>query len=566
MKLINYVKNKCQCFVEKIFGEHVTNYLIIFFVAVFVLFPLFSDKFPGGHDIGFHITNIRGLMQNVNTFFDFFSYDKILLNNSSGYGSLIFYPNLFYISTVFVSMIFSLGVINSMKIVVFCIFFFAGISMYTLVNKIFKDSNSALLSSVFYITGSYFISDFVVRSALAELSTFLFIPLVFLGLYQVIYEKKKFWLVLGSVGMINSHLVITMFLVIGVAIFSLFFLKDILKKDVLVNLFISVILILCLSSSFLVPMLEHKINGNYAVFVDGHMDYNSNISELGIDIYQYFYKVPYNNIMFAFPAIHFLLIFFIVSNLKKLKLDYREKKVFFAFILLLFIYLSGSLKIFPWRFLPDIFSLIQFPWRLAAFVLFFTAIITGFAIKFVKYELIPVTMFGLIALTLNFTLYLYDTPRFIVFDIERVNSYVSFGGQTEYLPISAHGDLDYFYSRENSIKVVSGDVVVENFSSDGLSFEATLVEVSDNIILELPRVFYFGYSITYLVEGELVDVDYYENENGYIEIELSDVDGELIVEYVGSSAQNVTNYVVFCTYVFIMMYLVFIRIKKKEVA
>lgn len=51
-----------------------------------------------------------------------------------------------------------------------------------------------------------------VRNALAELTSFIFIPIVFKGLYSLLNEEKlTFSMALGTIGLILTHTIITMY-------------------------------------------------------------------------------------------------------------------------------------------------------------------------------------------------------------------------------------------------------------------------------------------------------------------------------------------------------------------
>ena len=68
------------------------NYIFIFLVSIFLLFPLINNLYFYGHDTTYHVATILSLIKNTN-------YNlKILpiIANDFGYGSGIFYPQLFH--------------------------------------------------------------------------------------------------------------------------------------------------------------------------------------------------------------------------------------------------------------------------------------------------------------------------------------------------------------------------------------------------------------------------------------------------------------------------------------
>ena len=63
--------------------------------------------------------------------------------------------------------------------------------MYKLALRITKNKKLATLASIIYILAPYRITDMYIRTALAELASFIFIPIVFEGLYIIVNEEKK---------------------------------------------------------------------------------------------------------------------------------------------------------------------------------------------------------------------------------------------------------------------------------------------------------------------------------------------------------------------------------------
>ena len=63
--------------------------------------------------------------------------------------------------------------------------------MYFYILKITKKQNIAILAGVLYILVPYRLNDMYFRMAIPELTTFIFIPMVFNGLHTIIKLKKK---------------------------------------------------------------------------------------------------------------------------------------------------------------------------------------------------------------------------------------------------------------------------------------------------------------------------------------------------------------------------------------
>ena len=135
------------------------------------------------------------------------------------------------------------------------------------------------------------------------------------------------------------------------------------------------------------------------------------------------------------------------------------------------------------------------------------------------------------------------------------------GWSREYLPTKANNNLDYYEKRGENI-VIKNDTngktkILENY----VPFLRFNIEIEDNkdVRVEIPRLFYYGYKINY--QGEDEKIEYYENENGFIEFETKK-SGTIIVDYKGTIIDKITNVVSIVT--IILFLILFIKIKKNN--
>ena len=230
------------------------HYFVIFLVAV-ILFASYGRGYDMKHDGIFHFANLMGFIAN----FEIFNISKIvgIVANDFGYGTGIFYPPLAHHFIVYIYEIlniFGLQIFAAVKIGYFLSFLLSGIFMYIFVSKVFKNKNAAILSSIFYMFFPYHILDIFFREAMSESFIFIFIPLIFLGLYYLFNnEKRKFLLcfVIGYTGAILSHLVLSIYLTLFVILFLLFNYKKVFNKTNILNLCLASIFILTHHLSFL---------------------------------------------------------------------------------------------------------------------------------------------------------------------------------------------------------------------------------------------------------------------------------------------------------------------------
>lgn len=110
--------------------------------------------------------------------------------NGFGYSWDLFYgPLSEYILVILgvVTKSFNIG----FKILTYLLLFLAGRFMYQLVHEMTDNRNTALLASIVYITAPYFFTDIYIRHSLGEAMAFVFVPMVFSGLYHLFNTEKN---------------------------------------------------------------------------------------------------------------------------------------------------------------------------------------------------------------------------------------------------------------------------------------------------------------------------------------------------------------------------------------
>ena len=137
------------------------------------------------------------------------------------------------------------------------------------------------------------------------------------------------------------------------------------------------------------------------------------------------------------------------------------------------------------------------------------------------------------------------------------------GWQEEYLPMKTKNNIDYFNNRGDEIIVINGKATLEIIKNEtpNLTFKITDVK---NAKLELPRLYYLGYTINVINEkGEKSNIDYQENQNGFIEIEV-DQNGTYELIYTGTILDRMSNKVSLITILGFIIYLLVGEVKKNE--
>lgn len=139
----------------------------------------------------------------------YYTYQTMLENGSgniiaaftNGFG---YSWNLFY-GPLSSDIVMGLGVLlrsfnAGFKMALFLILSLAGLTMYQLVREMTDNANTACLASLIYMTSPYFFTDLYSRHAIGESMAFVFIPMIFLGLYNLFNtEKNHYVLIFGAV-------------------------------------------------------------------------------------------------------------------------------------------------------------------------------------------------------------------------------------------------------------------------------------------------------------------------------------------------------------------------------
>lgn len=153
--------------------------VIIFIASLFICIPLLNSSLNMLYDDGIqHICRLMGTKQSIEEgglFFPIMS----RFANEFGYSWNIFYsPTTAYLPLIFTIVGFSYT--SSIKVFMLLVVFLSGITMYLSTKKFTKNKKIAVIAALIYIFAPYRFTDMYIRNALSELTSFIFIPLVFL--------------------------------------------------------------------------------------------------------------------------------------------------------------------------------------------------------------------------------------------------------------------------------------------------------------------------------------------------------------------------------------------------
>lgn len=548
MKKINNI-------IQKIFTSKYIGYILIFFLSCIIIAPIFSMDLTQNNEARLHMARIFSINSVLKdgVFPPIIDYKYI---NGFGYALNLFYgPITTYIPIIFLNLLGTSGL--ALKVFAFFTVFLSGITMYNFIYSVTKRHLVATIGAIIYISVPYKLSNIFSRSAVGEYTAFIFIPLVFEGLYNIFNDKGKSYLLgIGIIGLILSHTISTVYIAIFAFIYLLLNINKLGKwkvwKKLLLNAFVA--LVVCMF--YLIPLIEHYIVGNYTIF--DNMAMHSNCPEVYTTTlgFEDLFASEFGNqeIRFSLGIMTYILVLLGVFCYKKIKKEYKE--IYLSFLFISIIALIMATKLFPWFLMPSFMGVIQFAWRNLGFFAFFISLICGinavtFAEGILKKEVLKDTFsfaviisicvfaslgvmrdwkFGDLENEKKFDDRIRNTDRVYLFSINR-----------DYLPLNSLKNQYYLVDRDNCTYVLDGKATIDSENKVKLKDIVQLSNVEDNTIIELPYIYYLGYDVEVKYDNnDYVNVKTFESENGMVAIELEQCESATVnIEYKGTIIEKV---------------------------
>ena len=534
--------------IKNILNRTYINYILIIIAALVICIPLANKELNIYRDDGVqHVCRLIGTYQTL-TSGEFLPMIMSSFCNNFGYSWNIFYSPLTAYAPLILK-IFNFSFVNCLKIFMFAITVFSGIAMYKFVIKVTKNRSVATLSAILYVLAPYRITDMYIRVAIAELTSFVFIPIIFNGLYTILNEEKSsFLLAWGTIGLILTHTVVTLYTAILCFIYLLIFAKKLKNKDVLKNLLLNLVIIILTTSFYWIGLFQHYFATSYEVFVPGRMEVSNKLEVYKTQFYQLFYTSKEQKMIYAIGLVTVIGLILTPIAWKKIQKEY--KKTYVSFLIFGIILTIMTLTFFPFEKLPGILRMIQFTFRLFEFTSFFfsfvVAINYGVIIK--NFEFKDVFVLAIIA-----TLLLAPYKEKINYDIEkdeqtliqsvRVTEHtgrVHAGmASMEYLPSKAFKVLNTYIANRQDVPILLDDnsAQINNYQKSGTNMYFKVLNVEADTYIELPYIYYLGYRIN--INGQ--NIPYIESKNGFILINIQtgickNGEAEINVKYTGTNA------------------------------
>lgn len=528
------------------------HYAIIVVIGVILSIPLCKIQIRDTHDGFLHLLRMLG----TNNTFKIGEIPPIVAPyycNGGGYAMNLFYnPLVTYIPLLI--KLFTPTYAMALKIFAGLCIVLSGITMYYFVYQVTKKRSIALFTSIIYLIAPYKLGDVYKRFAIGEFASFVFMPLLFIGMYNLFNQdgKKHYFITIGAVGLVLTHTVTTFYMAIFCAIYVLLNVEKFKDKSIFKKIIINVVFILLISMCFLAPMLEAKQLADYAIFDSKIMSTNGDyVYSNTIELSEFFTDIGKENATtYIIGVPTFVLMCLTIFTFTKV--DKKYKDFYIVAILFSIISMFMSSKYCPWFVLPDFLCKLQYPWRMMGFFAFFISFVVGVNIYVLLKTLFDKDITRLIVATVIIVLSVaYTMPivqQYATDDMQRdekwennvvENPYIyHMSINREYLPTKAlYLQRTYLKDKEDKIYILSGDATIVEEEKKDLSITATLENITEGTVIEFPFFYYPGYEIILEQDGNVVKLKSEESDNGFVSAVVNtDIDNcKISVKYVGTT-------------------------------
>ena len=419
--------------------------------------------------------------------------------------------------------------------------------MYKFVYGMCENHNTADLAAIVYMTSPYFFTDIYIRHALGEAVSFIFIPMVFLGLYNLLKtEKNHYYLPFGVAGLLLSHNISTMVTGLFALLYCIVNMNEFASTRVKRGLLLDIIFVLVITSFFWLPFMQTKFFTDYRAFGKDAMTTQNAFLEHRIGLKELLITKSGTRLVFEIGLPMIMMLVFSIMTIRR---NPSNKKDYLFFLITGLLCAWMTTKYFPWKWLPNKLYIIQFPWRMLQLSSFFLAIVCSMNMttvikNFNGRDVMVITAICVIYLTSKWNLIpnsenVVDVKDYAIPSITgQNNEWLPGMGRLEYLPEKAYHNTFYIATRENEIIVLENNCEITNYTKIGNYMTARLSTKENDVKLELPFIYYPGYTVRF--DGLLVRT--YETENGFLgcTIEPNET-GTIEVCYTGTNLMHITK-------------------------
>lgn len=538
--------------------------ILLSFTSLFFFFPEY--KLYPGLDSYFHCNRIIILMESIKdgTFPVYLDSDGA---NGFGYGTPLFYSDLLLIPFALLALL--TNIVIAQKIIILFLSFFCAYFTSIAASRISGSRFVGYLTAILFSFSYYRIWGMSHRFALGEAFSFVFIPLIAWGMYEIISGQYKHWyiLALGFALLMSSHLLTTTLTGIILVPIVLINLKKILKeKKRVLALIKAAIITLFLSAYSLLPLLEqyssNKFNLEFmAKFINPALTKLDYINFAKGFIAGFYFEGIDADVFLGAQGVGLILSILILLRvflIRKKNSLLRMGDFCFIYGLILLI---ATCKIFPWgRFPFNLLNVIQFPWRLAEYSTAFWAFASAIYLSLLadtytkKLKAISIVLVATLVM-MGITSYSFrNFKSFQNLDLTPSEKNSFHLGGYEYVPLKYVFGTEYFMNqianRKEGVVTDKEQTTISDYShlKSNIRFHINTQNSLDSIIV--PLFYYKGYQATFNEKNIPVT----QSKNGLLQLVVKG-QGIVDVDFKGTLIQKYSLYITFMSIILLLVYI-----------
>lgn len=506
-------------------------------VTVIATLPFCTDFLVWGDDLAFHMARTEGIYRALQA-----GQFPVRLNmvqaNGYGFASPIMYPELFlYIPAIL--RFTGISLMLAFKIFIALINFATAAISYKCFTAIAKSKYTGLVGSVIYTLCSYRLIDLYIREATGEVLAMIFFPLVLYGMYEIFIGdyKKWVWAAVGYTCVLQSHIlslfITVVFSVLFAAVFAYRMLREKQRLLVLIKAAVTAVL---LNLWFLIPFLSYSkldfpaLNGGVLYNLHEQSIYLPQMIAMFLKPYELSGSSELGKIQGEMPLSMGMILavgvgIFLVSSIsikgteRNSEVE-REMKIGWAALIFGGLALFMTSWLFPWdaiqkwELIYQLFSKMQFPWRMLMIVSLAFSVVSmiGVHLLFLRkwevkgaYTVIEQVLFSVVVLAMLSSLYLIEGTS----QMENSSNKAEFTGinYTDGMYYFANTDDNQWTERGNLITASpDAEVHIRNYTKKGNHVAAVVQAVAwtESSYLEFPLAYYPNYAAT--INNQVVPV------------------------------------------------------------
>lgn len=561
----------------------VLGLLIIFGICSF---SVISNYQVWGHDIEFHWSRIVGIAEGLMSG-NFPVRIQPGWSNDYGYAVSVFYGDtLFYIpALLYVACV---PLVYTYKFYLLCINVGTIGIAYFCYKRLSQDKYIAVACTALYCVSINRIVNVFVRAAVGEYSAYMFLPLVLLGVKEILcadtkeYSKKHSWMFLciGMTGLIQTHVLSVEMTCIMLGIMVIALNRRLLHWEIISAFLKSIVAAVFINLGFLVPFLDYSGQG-----LEIFNDKDDSIQGYGLSLYELFSLGTISNgnarmsttglvrripVSLGLGIIIVIVLIFIVLACAVWNESEKRHMLFVLGIAGLGLFMSTYY--FPWNrlaaipFVHNMASSIQFPWRFISItmpILVYAACLLFMKIKAsAAREKANYILVGICLITALQGMYCTDLS------LRGEKNYVIYDGHAILREVDSILMGEYLFTQtDRKMTLTDQDISGQNISVIDTQRNGNKVivscEASQDPYIEIPLFAYNYYRCIDMATKEKFAVTHGENHKIHIDLP-SGYRGDLMVYFVEPWYWRIAEIVSVLAFAGVVIYLVHIlRANKK---